>query len=440
MTSIISKRYSEIFNKYYADTSKRRFKNFIAFFESWIGKIDIPDGFEPFMDYERLSKSIDSYFLDVIKYKEYHFNAYHVDIYSEAWCKEIHEEKKINDSKVAAFTAKWLLKASPIAIIPKDNSHRIYRPENDGLCHINERFALDCSLYALLRESYLNLDKETYYSLFYDFKYRNFDERLYFSRFCLLMELMNGVYRKPYANAATEGLLSGFPIKSDHKSASDNTNNSVIENPITGEEKREKRENSSMHVDHKNENKESNPPKEIKIFIASANDVKKLRDSTEKVISQLNSVEVNFKLWRWERDKAPGFLETDDQFQNDVFKEFGNDCDIFIILFWTKLGKNTVKEFDYFKNILLKKNPNIKFWACEYGEEHKREQAKDVAELDAWLDKNSDSWIPMAGERKSIKTQIEYEKCLTRLLLDYKNSLKKTNEILETRVTASYKF
>ncbi len=130
---------------------------------------------------ERIIKAVDSYFLDVIKYKEYHFDC-NLELHSEAWSKYIHDNKKINDSKVAAFSAKWLLKAAPIYIIPKADTPIV----SDFLCHINEFFVLNCVLYCLLKYDFDLIDEDDYKKLFYDFKYRSFDDRAYFSRFELL--------------------------------------------------------------------------------------------------------------------------------------------------------------------------------------------------------------------------------------------------------------
>jgi hypothetical protein len=343
-----------------------------------MSKISIGNEFVYSVDHERLSKTIDSYFLDVIKYKEYHFNADIDDIYSEAWCKEVHEEHKINDSKVAAFTAKWLLKAAPISIIPRNISSSIRRSENDNLCHINERFALDCALYALFRDSYLDLDDNSYESLYYDFKYRNFDERAYFSRFSLLLNLVK------------------------EREARVNTNEKI----------EDQQENSSIEVGTKGE---------IKIFIASADDVINLRKATKDVIEHLNSPynrKYNLIPWMWEDNKSPGHLDNDDQYQQDVFQEFGKHCDVFILLFWAKLGEGTIKEYECFKEIFKKHNPNIKFFACEYGKKIDHKQAKNAAELSMWLEEENKYWAPIGGVRKSIKSIGKYKEALSKHLLE----------------------
>jgi hypothetical protein len=151
-----------------------------------------------YIDENKIVKALDSYFLDVIKYKEYHFNCEEsVDIFSEKWAQYIHVDKKINDSKVAAFSAKWLLKAAPIYIVPKANTPVL----DDFICHINAFFVLNCVLYCLLKYDHDLVDQSDFEKLFYDFRYRTVDDRSYFSRFELIEK---NVLLKKELRAATE--------------------------------------------------------------------------------------------------------------------------------------------------------------------------------------------------------------------------------------------
>lgn len=178
----VSGRILDIFEKYYIERAAERCENIITYAHEFLSTLDYDvEGY--YVDEGRISKAIDSYFLDVIKYKEYHFSAAdNISIGGDAWDVSVHVHKKINDSKVAAFTAKWLLKASPIYVVQKKN-----KPITDDiLCHINEFFVLNCVLYALLQDNFHLLDEDDYQKLFYDFKYRCLDDRAYFSRFELI--------------------------------------------------------------------------------------------------------------------------------------------------------------------------------------------------------------------------------------------------------------
>lgn len=136
-----------------------------------------------YVDENKIIKALDSYFLDVIRYKEYHFNnSGSMDVFSEEWAKRIHSKKKINNSKVASFFCKWLLKAAPIYIVPNEETEM----PNDFIAHINSFFVLNCVLYCLLQYDYDMIDQDDYDKLFYDFRYRSIDDRLYFSRFELI--------------------------------------------------------------------------------------------------------------------------------------------------------------------------------------------------------------------------------------------------------------
>lgn len=176
---VISKRIKYIFEKYYMDVAKERFHILLDSAHKFMSAQTFNcDGY--FIDENRLAKAVDSYFLDVIKFKEYHFNNEDFDdIHSEEWIRRIHVDQKINDSKVAAFTAKWLLKSSLIYVKSSIDQPIL----DDFTCHINEAFALNCVLYTLLGHKYDLLDRDDLDKLFYDFKYRPFDERGYFSRF-----------------------------------------------------------------------------------------------------------------------------------------------------------------------------------------------------------------------------------------------------------------
>jgi hypothetical protein len=181
----ISKRIATIFEKYYMDRAKERAVLIISFAHELMSNVNFPeDGY--YVDENKIIKALDSYFLDVIKYKEYHFNCDDdggdIDVFSEDWARHIHLNKKINDSKVAAFTSKWLLKASPIYVVPSSENKVL----DDFTCHINAFFVLNCVLYCLLQYDHDLVDQDDYDKLFYDFRYRIVDDRPFFSRFELL--------------------------------------------------------------------------------------------------------------------------------------------------------------------------------------------------------------------------------------------------------------
>jgi hypothetical protein len=180
----ISRRIISIFEKHYMERAEDRIVVVTLFAHAFLASLDYDvEGY--YFDDAKVIKAVESYFLDVIKYKEYHFDGpANTDVFSDVWTEYVHVEKKINDSKVAAFSAKWLLKASPIYVVQKKG----IVIADDLFCHINELFVLNCVLYALLQDDYNLVDEDEYKKLFYDFKYRNLDERAYFSRFELIQK------------------------------------------------------------------------------------------------------------------------------------------------------------------------------------------------------------------------------------------------------------
>lgn len=148
---------------------------------------------------------IRSYFIDVIRYKEYHFSAddktdpvtgkaIQIDPFSERWIDEVHE-KLINESKVAAYTAKWILAYKPLTII-SDASLDLNGAENPQhiqtklYANINEVYALNCAL-SVLKVDYDDVPENRIDELIYNFRFRKFEEGLYFmilSRSYLLSE------------------------------------------------------------------------------------------------------------------------------------------------------------------------------------------------------------------------------------------------------------
>ncbi|MBE3770260.1 hypothetical protein HJ207_21855 [Vibrio parahaemolyticus] len=93
----------------------------------------------------------------------------------------------------------------------------------------------------------------------------------------------------------------------------------------------------------------------ISVFVASPGDVSDERSALESIISELNrtwsrSLNLRLELVKWETDIHPGF----GKYPQDVINQQLNDeYDIFIALFWSKVGSptdiaesGTIEEFD----------------------------------------------------------------------------------------------
>lgn len=197
----VSKRMQIIYERHYADREAQRFENLYLIFHKIAGYVEASDwGAKLEIDYLALAEIIRSYFLDTIRYKEYHFDPKcevgsqalaelgvasidAVDPLSPAWTDLVHSEVNINASKVAAYTVKWILRYKPISIICTKPQTPESQPTIDVshpfLTNINEYFALHCALVAL-GASIDEISKHKIDELIYCFRFRAFDESAYF--------------------------------------------------------------------------------------------------------------------------------------------------------------------------------------------------------------------------------------------------------------------
>ena len=136
----------------------------------------LPDSFIAVTSSDRIKHAVYSYFMDVIRYKEFHFNSYDGG--------DIHDNK-INNYKIAAFTIKWILKVKPIFITPPKD-YETNDKENAEINLINEQFCFSHAL-DILKIPADSLTPEVHDSFIYHLHYRNFDEATFF----LLLETLD---------------------------------------------------------------------------------------------------------------------------------------------------------------------------------------------------------------------------------------------------------
>ena len=208
--SSVSKRTKTIYQLYYEDRERQRFENLYTIFDTIAAHVDAADlGAKLDIDYFCLAEVIRSYFLDAIRYKEYHFdpktskasslvrtklaqNGFQsldqVDPFSPLWTELVHTTVNINASKVAAYTVKWILRHKPIRVLSTlpeltaftgENADLTFRQPIWFLTCINEYYALQCALVALGIEA-VNIDPKKIEEVIYCFKFRPFDESSYF--------------------------------------------------------------------------------------------------------------------------------------------------------------------------------------------------------------------------------------------------------------------
>lgn len=144
----ISKRTDYIFNEFYKDECRAKYERTVKEINSWMQKAKIDkEKFETNVSHARLYASMHSYYLDVIRYKEYHFDAKDIaDFFSPEYMKFIHESRQLNPPKVAALTTKWLLKAKPLILEARPKVNEISQNERSMLVSANEQFIVNHAL------------------------------------------------------------------------------------------------------------------------------------------------------------------------------------------------------------------------------------------------------------------------------------------------------
>jgi hypothetical protein len=194
----VSARNRQIYFEYYSDRESQRFEVLYEVFCKLADFVETASpGTKVVLDYERLGESIRSYFLDTIRYKEYHFdpepkpekvqkildelkvNSFEeIDPLSVEWTRLVHETVNINASKVAAYTVKWLLQYKPISVF-SDGDQVNDTSQLGIISNINELYALNCALLELKLDAG-DIQAKKLDELVYCFRFRNFDEASYF--------------------------------------------------------------------------------------------------------------------------------------------------------------------------------------------------------------------------------------------------------------------
>lgn len=203
----------------YEEREQTRFSNLYTVFVKLAESIEQSNlGVKLELDYLQLGEAIRSYFLDVIKYKEYHFDpkdpdqisdpdlartvrsylqkfgvasASELDHLSAEWTELVHMTVNLSETKVAAYTAKWLLRNRPISVLSTKtdigtartrSGHPVLPSSHPFLANINEEYALQCVLLIMkIKSKDLNLRRRD--ELIYSFRFREFNEAHYFRIF-----------------------------------------------------------------------------------------------------------------------------------------------------------------------------------------------------------------------------------------------------------------
>lgn len=179
----ISRRISDIYTEYYQEKGRSKCRGLIEHAMEYADALDLDNNFTHFLDIYRFQALVKSYYLDVIRYKEYHFNKKRedgdldesIDCYSKEWSKYIHENL-ISKDKAASLTANWIMKYSPIHIHADDEKYIPTEEEATNIIMANSGFAIDNSI-AIMDVELEKVAPGLVNDLEYHFLYRPIDER-----------------------------------------------------------------------------------------------------------------------------------------------------------------------------------------------------------------------------------------------------------------------
>jgi hypothetical protein len=195
----VSTRIDFIFRNHYDKTYLRKVIQLYRGARSAARGLRLNDNFSWHVDLYKVEDFATSYFLDVIKYKEYHFNPRPdisgtlPDIWSKAYVDSVHahhpdpdQDKVISLPKVAAFTTKWWVRYMPISI-HFDPKYNPTDKERSDICHINEAFILYYCLEIMGLKRDL-ITKSNWDNLLYHLKFRSLDDRTLILAYSMLYE------------------------------------------------------------------------------------------------------------------------------------------------------------------------------------------------------------------------------------------------------------
>ncbi|MBF0333448.1 MAG: hypothetical protein HQL40_07335 [Alphaproteobacteria bacterium] len=195
----VSRRISHVFLHYYSEPFAGKVVQTFKAARAAARGLRLNDEFSWYVDLYKVEDFATSYFLDVIKYKEYHFNPRPgqggdcPDILTKAYLDAVHarhadpdKDKALSLPKVAAFATKWWLRYMPISI-HVDPHHKLSDKERSDITYINESFILFycLDLMSLKREL---ITKSNWDNMIYHMKFRVLDDRSLMLAYSMLYE------------------------------------------------------------------------------------------------------------------------------------------------------------------------------------------------------------------------------------------------------------
>jgi hypothetical protein len=127
----VSTRIEYIYEEHYSSKAEDRFIYLVDFANKYCRILGLPSTVRSYVSREKINALVRSHFLDVIKFKEYHFEPEISTgamnrIFSRDWIRAVHVDKLLAANKVAAFSAKWIMKHSPISFVVTEGADLSY--------------------------------------------------------------------------------------------------------------------------------------------------------------------------------------------------------------------------------------------------------------------------------------------------------------------------
>ncbi|MDU8927676.1 hypothetical protein RXV86_09795 [Alisedimentitalea sp. MJ-SS2] len=194
----VSARIREIYREHYEPREPQRYATLIDVFNKISDIVEATHhGSTVVVDHAALAEAVRSYYLDTIRYKDYHFDPDEVGPNLESalakygiedlgslsplspeWSHILHSTVNINGSKAAAYMVKWILRYKPVSVLSLAEEVE-NKPHSTIVANINEIYALNCALLELGIDS-VEVSQQKLDELIYCFRFRSFDEASYF--------------------------------------------------------------------------------------------------------------------------------------------------------------------------------------------------------------------------------------------------------------------
>jgi hypothetical protein len=167
------------------------------------------------------------------------------------------------------------------------------------------------------------------------------------------------------------------------------------------------------------------------VFLAGADDCDDLRAVALEVFQTLNTGKTHeFLAFDWREDTdCDNFPDFQDAIFQSAEDKWGKpECDILVLLLWTKFGKHTIAEYNRY---IAKFDTNTRLMACHYNGEVKPLDLDkcNVQGLFSWKRKVAKNWSEISPVRGSIENLKDFRNAFTTQMSKYKDRIIENSEL-----------